>query len=922
MRFEQLKRKSNVVLKKKLYKSGKNWVVAASLTIAGGIMFSTFSTTVKADDIVDSTTDGEQVENTQATSNSEKSEDTENQVPDESQNITLLRKNESEVVTPAADQQTEKTVESATPPAIQNTSETVQEVEPSANNSVLNSETDINGSDIIFSSAKDGKFAEGTDNTGQVSYSGSDWYLNKAGELHIESGNWKSLGPDDPKFSDKYANDITKVIFDGDVTAGDSIYELFWNLPHLTEVENLEKLNTSNTKNFSFMFFKDGNLTSFDLNKLTWTNVENVESMFASTGLTNVDMRNFNAPKITNYGGMFNGTKNLIKADLTNMSVGPVSKEENAIYLFEMFLDSSVQDIVLDGIHPMNENNYFNFGQMLMGCENLKTVDLSPLKSFPKGTSTSFSGMLNFNEINPFYGKTSGEPEAKIEKIIVSKENDFSRAVFTYNSGIYSGWISNPLPSDKTLADLMSADGTGLVNPYNEHFIDEEGNILEGISLDSIPGDANGNITWTPVKRKELQSTIRYWTQDQDQSKDKPIKITAPFTSYEGASIDIPTIEGYALTTPTTFTVKSSGPIDVIVKKLEPYNLEINVNYGDDPSKNNSVIVTLIGGSKNVIKDNNFQNDLNKVPNATNNTLDLSKLRFNFSGLIDDVTDPFTLDDLEQSGIKISDKTNLKSIIDDVLQGLLAEGTNFKELDQAQSSVPFVEVYYDKYVASALPKPENHHTSSSSSLNSSSVQDSKNIKNITQTSSTFASEIKVALYDNQGKKISNLFLSPDSSWYNDQLMELDGITYYRVATDQWVNAKDVYVYKAHNIKVMVYHDKFGQLVSASGKVISDRELSPVSAWFSDRFTEINGRKYYRVATNEFVSVDQVYEYVPVNQVVFTKELTNIYDEKGQLTSQQLPTNSLYMSDLYQIIDGITYYRVATNQFVKAEDIKL
>lgn len=53
MRFRQLQKKSNVVLKKKMYKSGKNWVVKSSLAIISGLTLFGVSQTinVKADTV-------------------------------------------------------------------------------------------------------------------------------------------------------------------------------------------------------------------------------------------------------------------------------------------------------------------------------------------------------------------------------------------------------------------------------------------------------------------------------------------------------------------------------------------------------------------------------------------------------------------------------------------------------------------------------------------------------------------------------------------------------------------------------------------------------------------------------------------------------------------------------------------------------
>ena len=51
MRFQQLKRRSNAILKKKMYKSGRNWIVKSTLSLASGLALFGVSqlTTVQAD---------------------------------------------------------------------------------------------------------------------------------------------------------------------------------------------------------------------------------------------------------------------------------------------------------------------------------------------------------------------------------------------------------------------------------------------------------------------------------------------------------------------------------------------------------------------------------------------------------------------------------------------------------------------------------------------------------------------------------------------------------------------------------------------------------------------------------------------------------------------------------------------------------
>lgn len=103
-------------------------------------------------------------------------------------------------------------------------------------------------------------------------------------------------------------------------------------------------------------------------------------------------------------------------------------------------------------------------------------------------------------------------------------------------------------------------------------------------------------------------------------------------------------------------------------------------------------------------------------------------------------------------------------------------------------------------------------------------------------------------------------LASGSNWYTDELMQLNGVKYYRVATNQWVKASDVYLYYRKASKVRVNSDILAKLVTDEGKTVTDRALQESSNWYTDEYTYINDVKYYRVATNEFVSANQVAEY--------------------------------------------------------------
>jgi hypothetical protein len=97
-------------------------------------------------------------------------------------------------------------------------------------------------------------------------------------------------------------------------------------------------------------------------------------------------------------------------------------------------------------------------------------------------------------------------------------------------------------------------------------------------------------------------------------------------------------------------------------------------------------------------------------------------------------------------------------------------------------------------------------------------------------------------------------LAPNTSWFSDRITYvINGEEYYRVATNEFVSAKDAYVYEPTNMVVTTHKDTNATaLYSAKGEYIGSRSLAADSSWLVDSITYINGVKYYRVATNEFV----------------------------------------------------------------------
>jgi len=108
------------------------------------------------------------------------------------------------------------------------------------------------------------------------------------------------------------------------------------------------------------------------------------------------------------------------------------------------------------------------------------------------------------------------------------------------------------------------------------------------------------------------------------------------------------------------------------------------------------------------------------------------------------------------------------------------------------------------------------------------------------------------LYTKDGKIIKDRALAKDSNWITDKKLVVNGETFHRVSTNEWVKASDVYEFETVNKIITTSNGTFKTLYDAKGNAIKDRALAAGSAWFSDKTSTINGKKMYRVATNEWV----------------------------------------------------------------------
>ena len=152
----------------------------------------------------------------------------------------------------------------------------------------------------------------------------SEWILHENGTLEIKEGSFDASSFINRPTWYPYHDKITKIEFTGDVNANASSSFLFAELPLLQEINNLDRLNTSNVNTMDNMFADLPFLKILDLSTLDTKNVSNFGYMFSNSPLQELHLSNFNTENATNLNGMFSGMRNLAYLDLSKFDTSRV----------------------------------------------------------------------------------------------------------------------------------------------------------------------------------------------------------------------------------------------------------------------------------------------------------------------------------------------------------------------------------------------------------------------------------------------------------------------------------------------------------------------------------------------------------------------------------------------------------------------
>jgi hypothetical protein len=189
------------------------------------------------------------------------------------------------------------------------------------------------------------------------------------------------------------------------------------------------------------------------------------------------------------------------------------------------------------------------------------------------------------------------------------------------------------------------------------------------------------------------------------------------------------------------------------------------------------------------------------------------------------------------------------------------------------------------------------------------------------------------LYTIYGNTITGRTLKANSSWKIFDTKVIKGKTYYKVATNEWVEASAVTVNNDTTNTVTPFTNTvktgntLSRLYNKEGKELSGRALGPNTSWKTANKMILNGKTYYQVATDEWVdaSTVTVNGETPAtpsdNVVTINSQIASLYTKDGKVvTGRALRPGTQWKTANKMTLNGETYYQVATTEWVKASSL--
>ncbi|GEO48281.1 SLAP domain-containing protein [Companilactobacillus kimchii] len=220
------------------------------------------------------------------------------------------------------------------------------------------------------------------------------------------------------------------------------------------------------------------------------------------------------------------------------------------------------------------------------------------------------------------------------------------------------------------------------------------------------------------------------------------------------------------------------------------------------------------------------------------------------------------------------------------------------------------------------------------------------------------------LVNNQGQTITSTYLPNFSSWKLGPSTQINGITYYQVATNEWIAADSIDISNSSNQVTNLSSDTSNQIdvnatkvgttkwasavVNSQGQAITGVTLPAGTNWKLGASINVNGNVYLQVATNEWVAANDLnIQVTEPNQSYTTNNATtnaastttqqqqpvvgtvvngpaDLYDTSmDSFSDRQLPEGTNWkIGQMVQNKYGHTFYQVSTNEWAQSSNMHL
>ena len=223
-----------------------------------------------------------------------------------------------------------------------------------------------------------------SENIASGTFGTSEWYITDEGVLHIGAGEFSVVNSNRNPWS-TYRENIIKIVFDGLVTANVNSSCLFNMLSNVTQIEGLNKLDTSNVTSMNYLFGNMTSLKSLDISTFDTSNVTNMVAMFSNIkGLTVLDLSNFDTSNVTSMSEMFYGLA-LTSLDVSNFDTSNVTTMSSMFNNMNVLTELDVSNF--------DTSRVTNMGDMFSGLNYVTELDLS---NFDTSQVTNMGGMFTY----------------------------------------------------------------------------------------------------------------------------------------------------------------------------------------------------------------------------------------------------------------------------------------------------------------------------------------------------------------------------------------------------------------------------------------------------------------------------------------------------------------------------------------------